>query len=89
MKDRLEKARREYAKIPKYGFARPPKAPTDLHLVTAFFHEDLRALQRIPNNKANARIVRRALLAAQALVESAATLQLMRYNIKRAKAAQD
>lgn len=79
MKERIEQARREYARIPKYGYVRPPKELSDEQLVHAFYHEDLQAIQRIPC-KADMRTLRRVLAATKRLLESTNALMELRVN---------
>jgi hypothetical protein len=85
MKERIAQARKAYDRTPKYGYLRPPTPPTDLQLVTAFFHKDLIALRAIPTDKADERTVRRAQLAGERLSITAFALLQMRHERDAAK----
>lgn len=73
MKQRIAKARRGWAALPKRGFVRPPKEPTERQIVTAYYFEDLAAIQRIPR-KGDARTLQRVIKACENLMASAGGL---------------
>lgn len=77
MQERIAAARRSIKRIPKSGYVRPRKEPTDRQLIEAMYYEDLSALQQM-RRAGDARTLERVMRLCENLQVSAAGLRSFR-----------